>query len=107
MIFKVSEQFTKFPGGRLKKNGDHSGEELRDDYIIPLLENNPDEKLIIDFDGIIGIAASTIDEVFYGLARKMGKETMDRVEVVCSNSVILDEAKFALKEGLKTKGVKK
>ena len=102
MIFKVAEQFTKYPGGRLKKDGDHSGEELRDDYIIPLLENNPDEKLVIDFDGIVGIAASTIDEVFYGLARKMGKEVMDRVEVVCGNSIILDEAKFAIKDGLKS-----
>lgn len=105
MIFKVSEQFSKFPGKR--KNGDFSGEKLRDDYLIPLLENNLDEKLIIDFDGIMEISMSTIHDVFDGLAKKIGKDILDRVEIVCSNSVILDEAKFALKEGLKTKGVKK
>ena len=101
MFFKVSEQFTKSPGGRLRENGDHSGEELRDDYIIPLLDGNPDEKLVIDFNGIYGISSSTMDEIFYGLVMKKGKEINDRIEIVSSNSIIRDMAISSMNDAIK------
>ena len=101
MFFKVSEQFTDAPGGRYRKYGDHSGEELRDDYLIPLLDSHPDEKLTIDFDGIYGIARSTLDEVFYGLVKKKGAEVIDRIEIVSwEDPSVLFDALDSMNEAL-------
>ena len=101
MIFKVAEQFTDAPGGRFRKDGDHSGEELRDDYLIPLLDENPNEKLTIDFDGIYGIASSTLDEVFYGLVKQKGAEVIDRIEIVSwEDPSVLFDALDSMNEAL-------
>ena len=101
MIFKVAEQFTNAPGGRFRKDGDHSGEELRDDYLIPLLDEHPEEKLTIDFDGIYGIARSTLDEVFYGLVKKKGAEVMDRIKIVSEEEPkLVSDAMESMKEAL-------
>lgn len=96
MYFNVAKQFTDAPGGRLRKNGPKSGEELRDDYIIPLLRSNPNEELVIDFDGIIGIAASVLDEIFYGLVERLGKDIIQRVRIKCDEEpeIAEDALKF-------------
>ena len=92
MIFKVSEQFTDAPGGRLRKHGPKSGEELRDDFLIPLLRSNPNEKLVIDFDGIYGIGISTLDEIFYGIGKCFGESIINRIEIKSDEEPELIEA---------------
>jgi hypothetical protein len=73
-ILKVSD-FSMAPGGRFRKDGPYSGEEFRDDVLIPAIKSlgpNFDEELLIDLDGGFGYAASFLDEVFGKLIEKYG-----------------------------------
>ena len=98
MKFNVAEEFTPWIGGRYRKDGDASGEELRDDKLIPILQKNPDEKLAVDFNGS-HICWSTLEEVFGGLVRKMGPSIVDRVDVIAKDdSDIPEDANQYMKE---------
>ncbi|GAA5113476.1 hypothetical protein GCM10023211_21680 [Orbus sasakiae] len=59
--------FTKYPGARLRKLGPGSGEEFRDDFLIPQLDG---KNIQINFDGTIGYGSSFLEEAFGGLIRK-------------------------------------
>lgn len=63
----IVDNFTPFPGGRFKKNGKGSGEEFREEYLIPQLKS--EEKTIIVLDGASGYPASFLEEAFGGLIR--------------------------------------
>lgn len=80
LTFNVAKEFTDAPGGAYRKDGDKSGEELRDDYLIPLLKKHPDDKLVIELDGIFGMGHATVREVFGGLVERFGKEVINRIE---------------------------
>ena len=73
-IIKVAD-FSKVPGGRYRKSGPKSGEEFRDDILIPAIEAlGPEfeEELLIDLDGGFGYATSFLDEAFGKLPEKYG-----------------------------------
>lgn len=65
---KVSD-FTEYPGPRLRKTGPSSGEEFRDDYLIPKL-NDHGKNIIVNLDGVIGYGSSFLEETFGGAVRK-------------------------------------
>jgi hypothetical protein len=59
--------FTMFPGPRYRKLGKNSGEEFRDEVLIPaLMEHNV---VGMDLDGVIGYGSSFLEEAFGGLIR--------------------------------------
>ena len=63
------------PMRRLKSDGPYSGEEFRDDILIPAIEAlGPDfeEELLVDLDGGFGYASSFLDEAFGKLPQKYG-----------------------------------
>ena len=64
----IANDFSVFPGGRIPADGPFSGEEFRDNILIPLLKNN--EEAIIDFDNVRGYGSSFLEESFGGLIRK-------------------------------------
>lgn len=71
MKIKIAEDFTDTPGGRNRCDGKYSGEEFREDRLIPALNQLClQEELIIDFDGAYGYPTSFLEEAFGGLARK-------------------------------------
>lgn len=49
--------------------GELSGEELRDDYIIPAISTN--EKVEVDLSGAVRLSYPFVEEAFAGLVRKM------------------------------------
>lgn len=59
--------FSEYPGARYKSLGPHSGEEFRDDVLIPAIKTG--EKIFINFDGVFGYGSSFLEEVFGGLIR--------------------------------------
>jgi hypothetical protein len=107
LTFNVAKEFTDAPGGAYRKDGDKSGEELREDYLVPLLEAHPNETLIIEFDGIIGMGHATVREAFGGLVRRFGKSVIDRIEfaptkhghIVELAREYMEEAREALEKG--------
>lgn len=85
---KVSTDFTKSPGGRLKSEGNYSGEEFREKLLSPkykeAVKNN--EKLVIDLDDCYGFPTSFIEEAFGGLAREIkDKNVLDYMEIISND----------------------
>lgn len=70
-IFKiiVAKDFTDSPGGRVPIEGPHSGEEFRDNILIPALHKHSGI-IFIDLDNTDGFGSSFLEEAFGGLIRK-------------------------------------
>jgi len=65
----VAKDFSDSTGGRVPMEGPNSGEEFRDNLLIPAL-NNHSGKIFIDLDGTDGYGSSFLEESFGGLIRK-------------------------------------
>lgn len=94
ILFVKSYSIT--PGSRYKEEGKkaHSGEEFREDFLEPKFQEAESKniKLIVNLDGTIGYGTSWLEEVFGGLARKMGKEkVLNRIEFVSDEEPYLIE----------------
>lgn len=69
-IIECKEDY-KYEGPRFIDLGPDSGEEFRDTYLIPWLENNKDAtELTVDFDGTVVYTPSFLEESFGGAIRK-------------------------------------
>ncbi len=66
-------EFSKFPGGRFKKYGPHSGEEFRREKLMPAINGLKEgEKLVVDLSDVYSFAPSFLDEAFCeGIRRKI------------------------------------
>lgn len=68
----------KYEGPRFKRLGPESGQEFRDDYLIPWLDaNKGKQNLKIDFDGTVVYTPSFLEESFGGAIRKGYMEVKD------------------------------
>jgi hypothetical protein len=67
-IINIAKDFSKYPAGRFITDGEYSGEQFREDILIPALEN--EDTIIIELDGTLGYGSSFLDEAFGGLIRK-------------------------------------
>lgn len=63
----VGIDFTRFPGGRYREDGAFSGEQFREDVLIPALQDNG--MLTVFLDGAEGYPSSFLEEAFGGLVR--------------------------------------
>ena len=71
VILEIAK-FSRFPGGRKKKDGPFNGERFRTDFLVPALsaaiENN--SKLLVVLDDVLGYSSSFLEEIFGGLIRE-------------------------------------
>jgi hypothetical protein len=67
-IISVARDFTPFPGGRYRRHGKGSGQEFREDVLVPILRSGGNA--VIDLDGASGYPPSFLDEAFGGLVRE-------------------------------------
>jgi hypothetical protein len=58
----VADAMSEYLGPRRREEGPHSGEEFREEMLMPLLESH--EHVILDFDGVQGVIGGWLDEVF-------------------------------------------
>lgn len=65
----IARDFAKSTGGRVPMEGPNSGQEFRDNLLIPALREHPG-KIFIDLDGTDGYGSSFLEESFGGLIRK-------------------------------------
>lgn len=69
-ILNCKEDYA-YEGPRFKKLGPESGEEFREKFFIPWLEENAANKnLVVDFDGTVVYTPSFLEETFGGAIRK-------------------------------------
>ena len=70
--YSIPNEFSRFPGGRLRSHGPKSGEEFREDVLLGLYSKC--NKLTIDLTGAVGYSASFLDESFGELGKLYGSE---------------------------------
>jgi len=61
---KIATDFNDAPGGRYRKDGSASGQEFREDFLMPSLK---DGVVQVDLDGTFGYPISFLDEAFRDL----------------------------------------
>lgn len=67
----VLKDFSRTPGPRYKEEGSFSGEEFRNNILLPKLNEAIIQKktLLVDLDGVSGYGTSFLEEAFGGLIR--------------------------------------
>jgi hypothetical protein len=92
-VISIAKQFSPYPFGRYRRDGDHSGEAFREDVLLPVLRKS--DRVIVDLDGVKGgLGSSFLEEVFGGLVREHGfsvEELERRLEIVCHENPRLKE----------------
>lgn len=71
ITISIAKDFSRIPGARFPKEGNHSGEEFRKQVLLPKLKEAIDkkEKLQVILDGTAGLGTSFLEEAFGGLLR--------------------------------------
>ena len=64
----IARDFSEFPAGRFRADGDASGEAFREDFLVKAL--NSFERVEVIFDGVAGFGSSFLEEAFGGLVRE-------------------------------------
>ena len=104
MKIKIATDFSRIPGARFPEEGDFSGQQFRQEILLPqikkAIENK--EKLEIDLDGTAGLGTSFLEESFGGLIRidKLDYQTIINTLIFISNDdpEYIDEINNYLKE---------
>lgn len=91
-VVSVARDFTRFPSGRFKRNGETSGEAFRESFLEkPLLRG---ETITVELDGTIGYGSSFLEEAFGGLIRALEitpSELRKLLLLVSADSILLEE----------------
>jgi hypothetical protein len=100
------KEFTKFPGARYKSLGPFSGEEFRDEKLIPAIEKNGKE-LVVNLDGVFGYGSSFLEEIFGGCIRKgIDPEIMRAISnniVSEDDADLIDEIREYIEDAISTR----
>lgn len=75
-VYNIAKMFSRFPGGRRRANGDYSGEEFREDVVLPLLRKY--DRVTFDLTGSAGYSSGFLDEAFGELGALMPLEEVSR-----------------------------
>jgi len=88
---KFIKDFTKYPGGRSRSDGEHSAEEFYEDVLRRKFIEAKDNKLEITLDGAAGYADSFLNEAFGRLGHEFGlKECEKRLEFITTEEPYLE-----------------
>lgn len=71
-LIVIARDFSRYPGGRYKDDGEFSGEAFRDDLLVPALRDAQQNHtiVVVEIDGAAGYPASFLEEAFGGLVRE-------------------------------------
>jgi hypothetical protein len=72
VTFRFADEYTRYPGGRLRKHGPYSGEAFREDVLWPLLQKR--NAVHIDLTATYGFGSSFLDESFGEVGKRLGFE---------------------------------
>lgn len=89
----LASQFSEYPAGRYRTDGNQSGQAFREDYLVPNLQKH--EKIVVVLDGAMGYGSSFLEEAFGGLVREHGftaRELRQKLEIVSvEDPALIDE----------------
>lgn len=101
----VAKDFTRFPSGRYKRNGNTSGEAFREQFMEPYIRDG--EEIAIELDGTIGYGSSFLEEAFGGLVRALKLSAADlktRLHIVTSDTALFEEVNSYIEDASKCLG---
>ncbi len=67
-VVNIAQDFSRTPGGRYRTDGPASGEEFREEFLVPAMGR--DAVLVVELDGARGYPSSFLEEAFGGLVRQ-------------------------------------
>jgi len=67
----IAKDFSKTPFGRFMSDSPYSAEKFRKDFLVPALRSG-EQEVVVDFNGLLGVGSSFLEEAFGGLVRKEG-----------------------------------
>ncbi|KAA3635349.1 MAG: DUF4325 domain-containing protein [Armatimonadetes bacterium] len=70
--YNFSKQFTRFPGGRFRRDGEHSGQQFYEDVLLKLW-NEKGERIVLNLSNVEGFATSFLDGAFGEFAAQHGE----------------------------------
>jgi len=99
-IISVGEDFSRFPAGRVKNDGDFSAEVFRDDILIPALKDDSISKITLKLDGVLGYSSSFLEETFGGLVRaKITKQDIEnKITLQSTDRLLIKEINQYIEE---------
>lgn len=81
VTIKIAQDFSKYPAGRFETDGPYSGENFRNNYLIPAINSlDKDSVLEVDLDGARGYGSSFLEEAFGGLFRTLTSFSFEKFE---------------------------
>lgn len=88
---KISDDYTKTPGGRFEAEGSFSGEDFRNKLLEAKYQTAKQEgdTLVVDLDGGYGYATSFLEEAFGGLARKTKDPYLRTIKIISNEEPAL------------------
>ena len=71
-LLSIASEFSRTPGSRYRKEGDFSGEQFREELLLPCLHAAlaANETVDVVLDGTAGYGTSFLEEAFGGLIRE-------------------------------------
>ncbi|MBE8158666.1 MAG: STAS-like domain-containing protein [Betaproteobacteria bacterium] len=85
----ISEDFSRFPGLRSRKLGAFSGEQFREEILIPaLIQGGP---ITVNLDGVKGYLSSFLEESFGGAVREGHHITRDILTLESDDQSLIEE----------------
>jgi len=97
----VGREFSRYPAGRLAKDGPHSGEAFREQWLRPPLARG--EEVKIELDDALGYGSSFLEEAFGGLVRgahKLSREFVLRtIHLITADRALQEEIVSYIKKG--------
>ena len=81
------EEFTDSPGGRFRKQGDYSGQQFREEMLIPALDDEQTDLVVVNLDGALGLPSSFLDEAF-GVTAEMHPGKIHKLRVVVTDNEV-------------------
>lgn len=86
MTIDVGKDFSRYPAGRFQKDGRGSGEQFRNELLLPALASH--ERVQVVLDSTMGYGSSFLEEAFGGMVR-LGhvspREALKRLDLVTSD----------------------
>ena len=99
----IAKQYTRFPGPRLRKTGEYSGEDFLDTCLLEFMQQvTADDQVRIVLDGTKGYGSSFLDESFAGLIREgIDPEIVKAIDFVSEEDPsIIDEIRGYVQDEL-------
>lgn len=92
----------EYQGPRARRLGDNSGEEFRDDYLIPWLKDFSDSDVgVIDFEGTKVYMSSFLEESFGGAIRKGFGAKIEKLSFINIDNDSLNDLRQYISNALK------